>query len=284
MGYDYGDNQTCNYYFGFGRDVVEEDILNEKSCVQVLRIWIDKADDEIKKLEEDIIMIKCQQQLWHDEDWSRTCSAALREKIDHLNILIESGKREITEDLSSLEFQIKQPENVAERLCDLVKPLLENHLLGKSKKIQENVFGKNVVPTKPSADTLNDNNRAKTLSIFRHGPQKKCKAAQKTESSCAENSTGHENFRVRKKESTVNDATSDCAVEKFDEKKDLLLPIKDTERLKLNDLKIIAKNQKLPGYYKLRKKELLERLGLEGPTCLQKNANEKKRISPANTV
>ncbi|KAL6555378.1 hypothetical protein OROGR_006636 [Orobanche gracilis] len=45
----------------------------------------------------------------------------------------------------------------------------------------------------------------------------------------------------------------------------------------------MAKNQKLPRYYRLRKKELLERLGLEGP--MQKS-NEKKGVpvSPANTI
>ncbi|KAL6498461.1 hypothetical protein OROHE_026558 [Orobanche hederae] len=63
----------------------------------------------------------------------------------------------------------------------------------------------------------------------------------------------------------------------------LVLRIKDVDRLTLADLRIMAKNQKLPRYYRLRKKELLERLGLEGP--MQK-ANEKKGvpISPANTI
>ncbi|KAL6555379.1 hypothetical protein OROGR_006637 [Orobanche gracilis] len=115
------------------RDVMEEDLLNGKSCVQVLKIMIDKADEEITKLEEDIVMLQCQI-AWDDEDWSKLCSVALREKIDCLDIAIEGLKKEITEEVRYLAVGIEQPERLAQRLHDLLKPLLEKYLLVKSKQ------------------------------------------------------------------------------------------------------------------------------------------------------
>lgn len=116
-------------------DIMEEDSLNEKSCVQVLKILMDKADEEIVKLEEDIVMLQCQL-AWDDEDWSKPCSAALREKIDHLDILIQSLKKENTEDVHYFGLQLEQPEKLAQRLHDLLKPLLENYFLVKSKQVK----------------------------------------------------------------------------------------------------------------------------------------------------
>lgn len=102
--------------------MLEEDALNEKSCMQVLKIWIDKADEDIVKLEEDILMLQCQL-VWDDEKWSKHCSAALREKIDHLDILIECSKKDNRENGLQSETEELPP-----RLHDLLKPLLENYL------------------------------------------------------------------------------------------------------------------------------------------------------------
>jgi len=41
-------------------DVIEEDALNEKSCIQVLRILITKADTEIDELEQDLVSLQSQ--------------------------------------------------------------------------------------------------------------------------------------------------------------------------------------------------------------------------------
>ncbi|KAI3471707.1 hypothetical protein Pfo_028357 [Paulownia fortunei] len=155
--YHVGDVRQCGHYSVVGRlqtraatileiigcvtfllvmgvaNMIEEDALNEKSCVQVLRILMDKADEEIVKLEEEIVMLQCQL-AWDDEDWSKPCSAALREKIDHLEILIQSLKKEITDDVHYFGVQLEQPEKLAQRLHDLVKPLLENYFLVKSKQ------------------------------------------------------------------------------------------------------------------------------------------------------
>lgn len=110
--------------------MLEEDALNEKSCMQVLKIWIDKADEDIVKLEEDILMLQCHQLAWDDEEWSKQSSAALREKIDRLDILIESSKEDGRENGLQSETEELPP-----RLHDLLKPLLEGYL-AKSKQVR----------------------------------------------------------------------------------------------------------------------------------------------------
>ncbi|KAL6582457.1 hypothetical protein OROMI_006471 [Orobanche minor] len=139
-----------NYHVGgvgsFGHSTVhspEEDSLNEKSRVQELRILIDKADEEIMKLEEDILMLNCQI-AWDDEDWSKQCFIALSAQINHFDILIKSLKKtEIAEDL---HYLVEQPEKLAPRLPDLLKPLLENYLKRKSKQVPLSVVQVGGIP------------------------------------------------------------------------------------------------------------------------------------------
>ena len=78
-------------------DVIQEKASNEKSCIQVLRVLITKANTEILELEEDLITLQSQLG-WADETWSDICSAALREKIDCLDILIRSLKNTNVQD------------------------------------------------------------------------------------------------------------------------------------------------------------------------------------------
>ena len=102
--------------------MLEEDALNEKSCMQVLKIWIDKADEDIVKLEEDILMLQCQL-AWDDEKWSKQCTVALREKTDHLDILIQRLKK----DNNGNNLQ-SETEELPPRLHDLLKPLMESYI------------------------------------------------------------------------------------------------------------------------------------------------------------
>lgn len=74
-------------------DIIEEDALNEKCCVQVLEILITKADTEIAELEDDIVMLQSQLDRT-DEKWLDKCVAALNEKIDHLSSSITALKNE----------------------------------------------------------------------------------------------------------------------------------------------------------------------------------------------
>ncbi|PIN06528.1 hypothetical protein CDL12_20918 [Handroanthus impetiginosus] len=136
--YYIGDHWLCDFSFGYGHDMIEEDALNEKSCIQVLRILMDEADEEIIKLEEDITMLRCQLG-WDDEDLSKPCSAALREKIEHLDILIHCLKKEVTEDVHDFSIYLEQPHKLPQRLHDLVKPLLENYFLVKSNQTENGI-------------------------------------------------------------------------------------------------------------------------------------------------
>lgn len=80
-----------NFYFSQRLDIIEEDALNEKCCVQVLEILIAKADTEIAKIEDDIVML--QSQLARiDEKWLDMCIATLNKKIDRLGSLITALK------------------------------------------------------------------------------------------------------------------------------------------------------------------------------------------------
>ncbi|KAF3647246.1 putative glycerol-3-phosphate dehydrogenase [NAD(+)] 1, cytosolic-like [Capsicum annuum] len=82
-----------NSYFSQTLDIIEEDALNEKCCVQVLEILITKADTEIAELEDDIVMLQSQLDRT-DEKWLDKCVAALNEKIDHLSSSITALKNE----------------------------------------------------------------------------------------------------------------------------------------------------------------------------------------------
>ncbi|KAJ8534197.1 hypothetical protein K7X08_007521 [Anisodus acutangulus] len=68
-------------------DVIEEDALNEKSCVQVLNILIKKADSEIAELEDDILML--QRQLACEDDMR---FAELNKKIVNLDNMLRTLK------------------------------------------------------------------------------------------------------------------------------------------------------------------------------------------------
>ncbi|XP_051150595.1 uncharacterized protein LOC127264987 isoform X2 [Andrographis paniculata] len=134
------DNQSsyCNAIEPFSdlylwHDVIEEDALNTKYCIQVLRILMDKADDEIVKLEEDIVMLQCQL-AWDDEHWSKPCSAAVRDKIDYLENLTRPLETDNKEEVNCSVVESEQLK-LPPRLHDLVKPLLDNYSSAKIKQI-----------------------------------------------------------------------------------------------------------------------------------------------------
>ncbi|KAF8395797.1 hypothetical protein HHK36_019751 [Tetracentron sinense] len=111
-------------------DEIEEDALNEKSCIQVLRILISKADNEIEELEGDLGVLQSQLQ-WAEQnkykEWSEICCNGLREKIDLLEISIqnkrnESGQNEHDNAVDSLTHT--EP---VKKVHDVVKALLRNY-------------------------------------------------------------------------------------------------------------------------------------------------------------
>lgn len=105
-------------------DVLEETALNEKYCVQVLRIKNTKADAEIDQLEEDLVVLQSRLLWTEDEECSEKCFAALREKIDCLNSSILSLKNEEEHNVAHLTMH-REP---AEKIHEIMKVLLQNYL------------------------------------------------------------------------------------------------------------------------------------------------------------
>ena len=60
-------------------DVMEEDAINERCCIEVLKKLIPKADAEIKELEEEIIFLQAQVAL-EDDAWAKICFDTLPER------------------------------------------------------------------------------------------------------------------------------------------------------------------------------------------------------------
>ncbi|CAK9183819.1 unnamed protein product [Ilex paraguariensis] len=105
------------------QDVIEENALNEKSCIQVLKILLTKADTEIIDLEDDVVILQSQL-AWADEEWSKICSSALRERIDCLNISIQSLKSNNVQDEHDCGVCLLECREPAERMHEIVKGLL----------------------------------------------------------------------------------------------------------------------------------------------------------------
>lgn len=102
-------------------DVIEENAMNEKYCVQVLKILIRKADADIDDLEENLVLLQCDLAWTESRNQFEACCTALREKIDILDHSMNSWRQSDkinTNDQSPLH---RQP---AEKLCEILKPFL----------------------------------------------------------------------------------------------------------------------------------------------------------------
>lgn len=113
-------------------DVIEEDALNEKSCVQVLGILITKADGEIHELEKDLVSLQSELSLGEDEEWSELCCNTLTEKINCLDISIRSLKNSNENDV---EVQLLMHRGPAEEVHEIVKALLRNCFQKKEEQV-----------------------------------------------------------------------------------------------------------------------------------------------------
>ncbi|XP_059646264.1 uncharacterized protein LOC132291428 isoform X5 [Cornus florida] len=131
--YYMGQGWQCDFYFGYGHDMIEENALNEKLCVQVLRMLITKADSEINELEEDLVILQ-NQLAWADEEWSKICCATLTEKIDCLVTSIQSLKNENGQDMDDFGVALPMHREPAERVHEIVKALLRNYFQQKDEQ------------------------------------------------------------------------------------------------------------------------------------------------------
>lgn len=106
--------------------MIEEEALNERSCLQVLKILVDKAEEEIKELNENVMMLHCQL-AWYNQ--------TLIEKTDHLNILIKNLENGNPEDGHSPDLQLEQPVEQPQSFNGSPKPKLEHSVKRKQVKL-----------------------------------------------------------------------------------------------------------------------------------------------------
>lgn len=99
-------------------DVIEEDALNEKYCIQVLSILIAKEDTEIDELEKELVSLQSELAWAKCEEWPHICCNALREKIESLQTSVRS--------LMSEDIAVHLLLKPAESLHDIMKALLSD--------------------------------------------------------------------------------------------------------------------------------------------------------------
>ncbi|KAK0593285.1 hypothetical protein LWI29_034194 [Acer saccharum] len=122
----------CDFHFGYGCDVIEEDALNEKYCIQVLRIGITNADTEIDELERDLVFLQSELAWAENEEWSDICCNALRKRIDCLYISLWNLK---SKDKNNMEVSLSV--KPAESLHEIIKALLRDHFQEKIKQLPD---------------------------------------------------------------------------------------------------------------------------------------------------
>ncbi|KAG8372002.1 hypothetical protein BUALT_Bualt12G0021400 [Buddleja alternifolia] len=274
----YDTEDHWNYYFslGYGRDMIEEDVLNEKSCVQVLRKLIDKADEEIIKLEEDIVMLQCQL-AWVDEDWSKQCSGALGKEIGDLDILVQIRK-EITDAHFNVQVEPRRKRSYIVKETVISKAKDTQHRFENEGKVANSYLESRETEIKISetvqsiyqpADVIlasqldhvkqltEDSSKTRKSKAYTHAINKN-PVSQKPSVGIIIRETNKVHERTEAMEAP---ATDKCDVEGVPVNSSL--PMKDVHRLTLNDLHIIARKRKMRRYSNLRKKELQKLLGLE---------------------
>lgn len=100
----------------------------------MLRILITEADNEILELEEDLVILQSQL-AWADKEWSELCSAALKEKIECLDIAIQSLKNGSVHNEDEFEDCLQLPREPAERIHDILKSLLGSYFQQKETQV-----------------------------------------------------------------------------------------------------------------------------------------------------
>lgn len=122
-----GHGWHCNFHFGYGQDIIDEDVENEKSCMQVLQLLSAKADDEIHDLEDELAILQCQLK-WAKSDIQKDpCElfcAVFKRKIDSLTSAIESLRNEngLSGHHMDVRLELQRP---AERICDITDGLIK---------------------------------------------------------------------------------------------------------------------------------------------------------------
>ncbi|XP_011048112.1 PREDICTED: uncharacterized protein LOC105142262 isoform X2 [Populus euphratica] len=128
------DNPQRDFYFGNGFYVIEEEALNEKFRVRLLRILIKKANTEILELEQDLLSLQTELAWVENEDWPDACCNALREKIDFLDISIKYLRNK---DKNDIEFRLLMYTQPVETLDEILKALFRNYICKRDKQLKD---------------------------------------------------------------------------------------------------------------------------------------------------
>ncbi|GKV27633.1 hypothetical protein SLEP1_g36780 [Rubroshorea leprosula] len=120
-----------DFHFGYGFDVIEENALNEKFCLQVLQILISKADAEIDELENYLVSLQSELAWAEYDDWSEICCNGLRKRIDCLDVSIKALRNR---DENDVEVHLLMHTQPAERAHDIVRTLFKSYRHGKDKQ------------------------------------------------------------------------------------------------------------------------------------------------------
>ncbi|PON88381.1 Nucleic acid-binding, OB-fold containing protein [Trema orientale] len=134
-----------DFYVGCGRDVIEENALNERSCIQVLRVLIGKADTEIDELEKDLVSLETELAFTEHEGWPEIWCSVLSDKMDCLDISIKSLKSKSKNDIG---VQLSTHREPAEKIHDLLRKYLQE------KEKQKQPLQVNVLDLKSDASDI----------------------------------------------------------------------------------------------------------------------------------
>ncbi|XP_024186631.1 uncharacterized protein LOC112191512 isoform X2 [Rosa chinensis] len=121
----------CDFYFGYGHDVIEENALNEKLCLEVVGRLIAKTDTEIDELEKDLVTLQSELAWAKHEEWSDTCCGALREKIAFLDGSLKNLRNK---DENNIEVQSLMHTEPAESIDEIMKDLLRKYVVEKDEQ------------------------------------------------------------------------------------------------------------------------------------------------------
>ncbi|KAF5201410.1 Sap-like protein bp-73 [Thalictrum thalictroides] len=116
--------------FGFDCliDVIEEDALNQKCCIEVLQKLVSKADTDIEELEGELLVLQTQLQ-WAEHNKNAdpfdVCSTALGEKINSYKRLTSSLKNKDLDE-HDIAIQSEIDSESGKKLHEIIKSLLDN--------------------------------------------------------------------------------------------------------------------------------------------------------------
>ncbi|VVA30286.1 PREDICTED: GLYMA_03G133900 [Prunus dulcis] len=122
------------------QDLIEEDAINEKCCIQVLKILITKADTEIDELEKDLVALQSELAWAEHEEWSEICGSALREKIVWLDI---STRNLRSKDENNNDVQLLMHREPTDNIHDILKALLRKYFPEKDEQRTPEVIALN---------------------------------------------------------------------------------------------------------------------------------------------